>query len=145
MMNKNFLVVLLISMVSGCATNYSCSGYPDMPCASISGVYDRTKDGVTDYRATTGNSESKNSSSRKGISRGRHGGATHNHSSHENNVIQVAKSETVLNYVAPGDPILSEPRILRGLFFPWVDDDKDLQAGGYVYLRISEPKWIMVD
>jgi len=128
MMNIKLLVLsTLVILMSGCATNYTCSGVPDTPCRSISGVYNNTSDGVTDYREE--NEKGKKSSD----------------SSNEKLNINISTSNNVLNYIAAGDPILTEPRILRGLIFPYEDSAKDLIIGGYVFMRISEPQWIMVD
>ncbi|QIZ85909.1 TraV family lipoprotein (plasmid) [Bermanella marisrubri] len=131
-MNRFLIVFFLIAAV-GCSDKYSCNGYPDMPCASISGVYDRTKDGVRDYRSASNYDEEGNWISEE------------DKPSVSPNNITVSDTYNALNYVSVGDPILSEPRILRGLLFPWEDSEKDLQAGGYIYLRVEEPKWIMVE
>ncbi len=44
----------------------------------------------------------------------------------------------------PGDPVLTNPRKLRILFFPWEDKEKDLNAGGYVYIRLGDPEWLIL-
>lgn len=127
MMNIKFsILTVLILLVSGCATNYTCSGVPDTPCRSISGVYNNTSGGVTDYRSEKEGGEENNSEDSQSAS------------------INISTSNNVLNYIDAGDHILTEPRILRGLIFPYEDESKDLIIGGYLYMRISEPQWLMV-
>ncbi len=128
MMNIKFsILTVVILLMSGCATNYSCSGVPDTPCRSISGVYNNTSSGIPDYRDE------------------QEAGNTNSDSSNQSSNINISTSNNVLNYITAGDPILTEPRILRGLIFPYEDASKDLIIGGYVFMRISESQWLMVD
>ena len=41
----------------------------------------------------------------------------------------------------PGTALLSAPHVLRLLITPWPDADGDLEAGGYVYLRLDRGEW----
>lgn len=56
-------------------------------------------------------------------------------------VPQVSAPRPVLASPGPGAAILSRPRILRALVLPWQDKDGDLNAGGYVYLRLDDGEW----
>lgn len=54
---------------------------------------------------------------------------------------QISAPPPVLASPGPGAAILSRPRILRTLVLPWQDKDGDLNAGGYVYLRLDDGEW----
>ncbi len=54
---------------------------------------------------------------------------------------QVSAPRPILASPGPGSAILSRPRILRALVLPWQDKDGDLNAGGYVYLRLDDGEW----
>lgn len=41
----------------------------------------------------------------------------------------------------PGDALLTRPRVVRVLVLPWEDDGGDLNAGGYLYLRLDRGAW----
>jgi conjugal transfer pilus assembly protein TraV len=41
----------------------------------------------------------------------------------------------------PGAARLSAPHVLRLLITPWPDADGDLEAGGYLYLRLDRGEW----
>jgi conjugal transfer pilus assembly protein TraV len=41
----------------------------------------------------------------------------------------------------PGTALLSAPHVLRLLITPWPDADGDLEAGGYIYLRLDRGEW----
>lgn len=42
-----------------------------------------------------------------------------------------------------GDALLSRPRVVRVLVLPWEDEDGDLNAGGYLYLRLDRGAWTL--
>ncbi|TAM33219.1 MAG: hypothetical protein EPN60_02045 [Nevskiaceae bacterium] len=39
------------------------------------------------------------------------------------------------------DALLTRPRVVRVLVLPWEDDGGDLNAGGYLYLRLDRGAW----
>ena len=41
----------------------------------------------------------------------------------------------------PGTALLTAPHVLRLLITPWPDADGDLEAGGYIYLRLDRGEW----
>lgn len=126
-MKKLIFLGLVVSAISGCATDYSCGQFPRSGCQPVSTVYDRTNDGFHDYRRTLYDEEKK--------AKGQRGDAdTHVH---------VGQAHRALNYATPGDPILTKPVILRVLFNSWEDKDRDLNAGGYVYVRLRDSEWVV--
>lgn len=53
----------------------------------------------------------------------------------------VAQATGAMPAPLPGAAQLSAPHVLRILVMPWQDADGDLQAGGYVYLRLDQGQW----
>ena len=125
-MKKLILMGLSLSLLGGCATDYSCGQFPESGCQPVSTVYDRTNDGYHDYRRTLYEEEKKKNS--------RGGDDAHVH---------IGQAHRTLNYSTPGDPLLSKPVILRILFNSWEDKDKDLNAGGFVYVRLRDSEWVV--
>lgn len=42
-----------------------------------------------------------------------------------------------------GNPLLTRPRVVRVLILPWEDEAGDLNAGGYLYLRLDRGSWTL--
>jgi len=126
-MKKLILLGLSLSMLGGCATNYTCGQFPQSGCQPVSTVYDRTNDGFHDYRRTLYDEEKKGKGKRKDSDLD----------------VYVGQAHRTLNYATPGDPILTKPVILRILFNSWEDKDKDLNAGGFVYVRLRDSEWVV--
>ncbi|MBQ4840001.1 TraV family lipoprotein [Pseudoalteromonas luteoviolacea] len=125
-MKKLLFLAFTFSLMSGCATNYSCGQFPESGCQPVSTVYDRTNDGYHDYRRTLYDEE-KSEGSR---------GESDAH-------VHVGQAHRTLNYNTPGDPILTKPVVLRILFNSWEDKEKDLNAGGFVYVRLRDSEWVI--
>lgn len=127
-MTKLFISLSTILLLSACGTMYSedfsCSAYPNMGCTPSEHVFHKTHGDLNDYR------RSKPSNQEEGTVEGIN--------------INISNSTKRLSYVVPGDPILTNPKKLRILFFPWKDKDGDFNGGGYVYVRIGEPEWLLL-
>lgn len=52
-------------------------------------------------------------------------------------------SPTALAAPLSGEALLSRPRVVRVLVLPWEDEDGDLHAGGYLYLRLDRGAWTL--
>lgn len=50
---------------------------------------------------------------------------------------------TALAVPLSGEALLSRPRVVRVLVLPWEDEDGDLHAGGYLYLRLDRGAWTL--
>jgi hypothetical protein len=50
-----------------------------------------------------------------------------------------------INFKQPleGSPILKEPKVLRVLLNYWEDEEKDLNLGGYVFVKVREAEWVI--
>lgn len=44
-----------------------------------------------------------------------------------------------------GNALLTRPRVVRVLVLPWEDDGGDLNAGGYIYLRLDRGAWTLTN
>lgn len=129
---KPILSLALVAALAGCSgEEYKCpipSGVGG--CRSVDRVYQDTQDldnadtpsaGV----APAGQGDGKESKS-DSVSR-----------------IVVAAGNTPAPVLPPGPgaALLSTPKVLRVLITPWQDMDGDLEAGGYVYLRLDRGQW----
>ncbi len=109
--------------LQSCAT-YSCGEFPQAGCQPVSEVYKQTNQGFNDYRKTmNGNDKGQASAGGGPLS------------------VSAAASVNSLNYITPGDPVLSKPKILRILVTTWEDSDKDLHAGGFIYVKVRDSEW----
>ena len=120
--------VLLLGMV-GCADNFSCQAYPRNGCRPISAVNANVDGGLADYRAELYADENASASDSKATD--------------ASVAVPIATANRALNYSHPGDPILSKPLVLRILVTSWEDEDKDLNAGGYIYVRVRDSEWML--
>lgn len=121
--------ILFCVFIGGCS-KFSCGQFPSSGCQPVSHVYERTNDGFHDYRA--GLNQKRNSSS-----------SHHHHGHHFDDKIRVGQAHRDINRASPGDPILTQPVIMRVLFAPWEDKQKDLNIGGYVYVKIRDGEWVL--
>ena len=53
----------------------------------------------------------------------------------------IANADAPMAAPNPGDALLTRPRVVRVLVLPWEDDGGDLNAGGYLYLRLDRGAW----
>lgn len=119
------LVLATALLMSGCATTYTCGQFPSSGCQPVSTVYERTNGGLNDYRQTLFDKKKEAS----GVSE------------QSTSSVEVGQAHQALNYIAPGTPILKKPVIMRILFNSWIDQDSDLNAGGYVFVRLRDAEW----
>jgi len=129
-MMKGIVVIGLTLMMTGCA-KFSCGQFPQSGCQPVSHVYDRTNDGFNDYRTSLNKDDRKTRSKR------------HYHDHTFDDRLKVGAAHKAVNYANPGDPILTKPVIIRVLVAPWEDKQNDLNAGGYVYLKLRESEWVL--
>lgn len=152
-MKKILLLGLALSVLGGCANKYSCGQFPKSGCQPVSSVYDRTNAGFDDYRKGLFDNQNKEKNEPKKESSTVQAGQSHQKSGVKirstrsdqsgGAIINVGKAHRAINYAAPGDPILSKPVNLRILFNMWEDGDKDLNEGGFVYIRLRDSEWVI--
>lgn len=124
-MKRAIFLILLIIGIGGCSANYTCGQFPQSGCQPVSTVYDRTNDGFHDYRRALYEEEKNKKNQRKDADLN----------------VSVGQAHRTLNYITPGDPVLKKPAVLRILFNYWEDKDKDLNAGGFIYIRLRDSEW----
>jgi len=117
MMKKEFFALLLLILLSGCSTGYSCNTKTAGKCQSVSDVYKNVdKDGSVEE-------EKSEVASISGVSSG---------------------SINKLKEPIEGQAILSQPIVLRVLLNYWEDEDKDLNLGGYIFVKVRDAQWQML-
>jgi len=124
-----FLLVVAAAL-SGCSgEEYKCP-IPNGSggCRSVDGVYQDTQDLDNADTPSAGVAPAGDSGESKSDSVSR---------------VIVAAGNAAPSVVppGPGTALLSAPRVLRVLVMPWPDADGDLEAGGYVYLRLDKGQW----
>lgn len=117
-MNKLILLFTLI-LLTGCATPYSCGQFPETGCKPVSEVYRHTSENFHDYRGELNKTEKDKE---------------------RDKVKQLAPVQPILTH-SMGDPILTKPLVMRVLINTWEDKHGDLNAGGFIYLRIKDSEW----
>lgn len=120
------IISAIVSLTSGCAIfddQYTCDEIPEAGCTPVSEVYDNTSGHVYDYRKDLNKSDDEKESKVP--------------------VIKVSSAHRALNYANPGDPILTKPVVMRVLYRSFENDQKDLDAGGYTYLRMRDSEWVI--
>ena len=118
-MNKLILQGLLLILLTGCATQYSCGQFPETGCKPVSEVYRHTNNNFYDYRTEL---------YKKGNNKKREKGA------------QLRPGQPVFTHQM-GDPILTKPLVMRILLNAWEDKGGDLNAGGFIYIRVKDSEW----
>ena len=121
---KIIILASLSLLMSGCtifSNDYSCGTIPESECTPVSDVYEKTSGNYQDHRRSS-NSERKKP---------------------KKVVVNISTSNSALNYVSPGDPLLSKPLVMRVLYRSYENDKHDLDAGGYTFLRMKESGWIV--
>lgn len=140
-MKNLFLATLtgVVCLTSGCATQFTCGAFPEAGCQPVSDVYEKSNDGFHDYRKDLFKKEKgTKSSSTKAKWAGDDKGPT----KEEKPYVRVGQAHQTLNYVSPGDVILTKPVTMRILINSWEDEAKDLNAGGFVYVRLRDAEWV---
>ena len=115
--------LLLLSVLAGlaaCGPTYTCGDFPDAVCQSVSETYDQTwGDAGQDSHAVS----------------------TPDPPDHV--ILTTPDMASSPKDAGLGEPFLTRPRLLRILLTPWEDKQKDLHAGGYVYIRLEESQWVI--
>lgn len=114
MRTKIIFLFFLIFNLTGCAGSYTCNTYPTGKCQSVSKVYEKNKNKNYENR----------SDGEKEIQTGK-----------------MKTSKEVIQSTLLGSPILKEPKVLRVLLNYWEDDDKDLNMGGYIFVKVRDAEW----
>lgn len=120
-MNRILILLFSNAALVSCVTDYACSEYPETGCQPVSAVHRKTNDGYRDYRKGLYNEGQD--SGRKDVE------------------IKISETKSAMATLDPGNPILTKPVILRVLLAPWEDSEKDLDAGGYLFIKVRDSQW----
>jgi type IV conjugative transfer system lipoprotein TraV len=145
-MNKILGFIFFGVIISGCSDKYSCGQFPRTGCTPVSEVYESTNGGFYDYRKDHKHEEDDSNVSPKYQTRA--GGKVRlrrgsNKTVKPSEVIRISNSHRSLNFAAPGEPILTRPVVLRVLYRPWENKAGNLDAGGYMFVRLKESEWLI--
>ena len=108
-------VNVFLLILGGCATTYSCNTRTAGKCQTISDVYKHVDKNPDESPERT----QKELSTEYGPKNG---------------------GERFKEPLA-GKPILREPKVLRVLLNYWEDEEKDLNLGGYVFVKVRDVEW----
>lgn len=126
------IAVLTLSFLfmTGCSTvRYSCTGSDKNAsgCSSLSEVAQRTNKDITPVAIESNNS---NVISRKVALK---------------NTAKKLQELPVqgMNRANVGQPILTQPKTMRIFYTPFKDEQGDLNVGGFVYVQLTDPEWVI--
>lgn len=133
-MRRLILLLPVLLTIAGCTTPFSCGSFPGSGCQPVSDVYEKSNEGYFDYRKQGRLSDDARSYTFASDKPG-NDGVTREID------VRVGRSQRRLNYLPPGSPLLSKPVVMRVLMNSWVDEDNDLNAGGFIFVRLKESEW----
>lgn len=131
MRNLTLLAIAILGFggLTGCAgtlsgmagdSKFACKAPDGVTCSSLSGVY---------ANAVANNLPGPRKEEKAGAS--------------DNLAAYSARGEVVGRAPSAGDPIRSQPRILRVWIAPWEDTDGDLHDQSYVYVVADPGRWVL--
>ena len=130
MIIKKLFLITGLAALQSCATDYSCTedNYSS-GCKSVKAVYSKTGKKFHDTRLNEYNHKiaDKQDFDQRELS------------------IEVSSVAKKSVSTITGKPILTRPKIMRILFNHWEDSERDLNAGGYVYIRLTDSEWISIN
>jgi len=113
--------VLLITIVTGCATEYGCKGMPDEPsCLSTTQAYQVTNTALTEAPAE--NIQSSGSPAKP--------------------TFPPPLRQPVPKIDDP-TPIRTPSQVMRIWIAPWEDADGDLMVSNYIYTELEPRRWMI--
>ena len=119
-MTRALLLCISLSAFTACSPTYTCGDVPDAVCQSVSETFEQTQDRV--------------SSKSRAAARPDQAGSR---------PVAAPGTELLAHDSEFDGPFLTKPLLLRILFTPWQDKEHDLHAGGYVYIRLEDSKWVL--
>ena len=119
-MTRALLLVISLSAFTACSPTYTCGDVPDAVCQSVSDTFEQTQDRT----ASTSRAAARPDPTDSGP-------------------VVAPGTDSIVHDSAFDDPFLTRPLLLRILFTPWQDKEHDLHAGGYVYIRLEDSKWVL--
>lgn len=119
-MTRALLLFISLAAFTACSPSYTCGDIPDAVCQSVSETFEQT--------------HGRASSTSRAAARPDQTGSS---------LVASPGTEALAHDSGFDDPFLTKPLLLRILFTPWQDKEHDLHAGGYVYIRLEDSKWVL--
>lgn len=127
-MKRVIIILAVFAGLSGCATQYGCTKtIGNKGCQSVSAVAKKTQGPLKEDEAAN---KSDLKSRKKELA-------------DNTRRLQSKTGTNALNQVYVGEPILTQPQTMRIYFAPYKDEQGDLNTGGYVYMQITQPEWVL--
>lgn len=129
-MKKLIILATGLLLLNGCATiRYSCTGENKNAagCSSLSEVANRSNNDITPVAIELDKADviSRKTALKKTAKK-----------------LQEMPSQG-LSRVNVGQPILNPPKTMRIFYTPFKDEQGDLNVGGYVYVQLTDPEWVI--
>jgi len=141
MIQLKWPTVMAAIFLGGCASSgseFTCGQIPEVKCQPVSSSYEASNGSLEDYdyREEFNNDSAgqaaptlkKTDKTNDGVIK-----------------VEVGNVSTSLSHAVSGDPIYSEPVVLRILFNDWKDQDGNLHSRNYIYHVVKESQWLIVD
>jgi len=138
---KYIIMIFGFIIINGCSTKYTCGDFPGGGCQPVSTAYGKTDGSLDDYRGDF-YSGSKDPSEARSVDRYSSNDDFGDDEESETVVINITPGKNSLSGIKPGNPILSKPITLRILLNQWEDKDRDLNGGGFIFIRLQDSKWV---
>lgn len=127
---KIILVLAGILLLNGCASiRYSCTGSDKNAhgCSSLTEVANRSNLDITPVAIEADKADliSRKAALKKTVKK-----------------LQDSPGQA-LSRVNVGQPILNQPKTMRIFYTPFKDEQGDLNVGGYVYVQLTDPEWVI--
>lgn len=116
------VVVVMTTLLSGCATQYGCKGMPDDPkCLSTTEAYQVTDKALPEPPKVAAAAQPSLSASK---------------------ISQPPQQQPVPKIDDP-TPIRTPAQVMRIWIAPWEDSDGDLMVSNYVYTELEPRRWMI--
>lgn len=131
--NTSISGLIILLLLTGCtASRFTCGKFPGAGCKPVTSVYDETNGELTDYRRHS----TLSSDARSYVS------GNPESSNHRPPIkINIGRASQAINHLPPGAPLLTKPVTMRILVNTYIDEENDLNTGGYVYIKLRESEW----
>lgn len=112
--------ILLFISFTACSPTYTCGDFPDAVCQSVSDTFEQTQGRAASQSRAAAPPDPAGSGP-----------------------VAAPGTDPLMHDAEFDGPFLTKPRLLRILFTPWQDKERNLHAGGYVYIRLEDSQWVL--
>ena len=140
-MEIKWFAVVATFILGGCASgssDFTCGQFPSGTCQPVSSSYEESNGSLEDY-------DYRESFYNDNAGQADPAFKETDHTNAGVIKVEVGNVSTSLSHAVSGDPIYSEPVVLRILFNDWKDQDGNLHSRNYIYHVVKESQWLIVD